>query len=289
MLGSRIGHFLVTQPGLDVRLLVRTGWERDPAKRERVNPLLQSGATVATGDVFEPASLNAATKGVDVVISALQGQRDVIVDGQVALATAAVRSGVRRFIPSDFAIDLFNAPAGAPQFEARKDAERAIEAMDLQVLHVLGGAFMDGMFGPGSNGPVDLNEGTITYWGTGDEPFDLATVDDTARFAARLAVDHDARAGVHTISAGPTTYKNIARTIERVTGRTLTPKILGDERQLRDIIADKADPWDAVYEWYALGMLKTPTFASPENHRYEDAQPTLVEEYLTSAYGKAVM
>ena len=287
MLGSRIGHFLLAHPGVSVRLLTRTGWDSDPAKRERLEPLLEGGAAIAIGDVSEPASLDEATRGVDVVISALQGQRDIIVDGQIALAAAAVRSGVRRFIPSDFAIDLFNAPVGAPQFEARKDADREIEAMDLQVVHVLSGAFMDGMFGPDSPGPVDLNKGTVTYWGTGDEPFDLTTVDDTARFTARLAIDPDAEAGVHTISAGPTTYKDIARTIERTTGRTLAPKILGDEQQLREVIAAKADPWEAVYEWYALGMLKTPPFAAPENHRYEDAQPTPVENYLTSAYKKA--
>jgi hypothetical protein len=117
----------------------------------------------------------------------LQGQRDIIVDGQVALAKAAVRSGVRRFIPSDFAIDLFNAPAGAPQFEARKDADRTA---------------------------------TNSNYGTSSPP--------------------------------------------------------------------KPTPWEAVFEWYALGMLKTPPFASPENNRYEDAQPTLVEEYLTSADRKAV-
>jgi len=41
-------------------------------------------------------------------------------------------------MPSDFAIDLFRAPPGAPQFEARKSADRAIDAMDLDVMHVAG-------------------------------------------------------------------------------------------------------------------------------------------------------
>ena len=289
MLGSRIAHFLLAQPGVSAKLLTRTGWDHDPAKRERIEPLLQSGAIVAIGDVSEPASLREATAGVDVVISALQGRRDVIVDGQIVLATAAVRSGVRRFIPSDFAIDLFNAAAGAPQFEARKDADREINAMNLQVLHVLTGAFMDGMFSPNSHGPVDIGAGTVAYWGTGDEPFDLTTVDDTARFTARLAVDPDAQAGVHTISAGPTTYTEIRGMIERATGKALRPKNLGDEHQLREVIAATANPWEAVYEWYALGMLVTPTFRSTENNRYADARPTTAEEYLTAAYGEAAV
>lgn len=285
MLGSRIGHFLVTQPGVTVTLLTRPGWEGDAVKLARIDPLRDAGAIVVPGDLADPASLGAATREVDVVVSALQGRRDVIVDGQLELATAAAQSGTRRFIPSDFAVDLFNAPSGAPQFEARKDAARAIEALDLQVLHVLSGAFMDGMFGPGSPGPVDLSTGTVAFWGTGDEPFDLTTVDDTARFTARLAVDEDAQAGVHTISAGPTTYKEIARTIERATGRSLSSKNLGDDQQLREAIEAKPDPWDALFEWYALAMLKTPVFASPENDRYPDARPTRVEEYLTTAYG----
>ena len=289
MLGSRIGHFLVGQPDVTVRLLAREGWDGDPTKRERIEPLLQGGADILIADLAEPGSLTEALRGVDVVISALQGHREVIVDGQIAIAEAAVRSGVRRFIPSDFAVDLFNAPAGAPQFEARKDAGREIDAMDLQVVHVLSGAFMDLMFGPGSAGPVDLNTGSVAYWGTGDEPFDLSTVDDTARFTARLAVDPDVHAGVHTISAGPTTYKQIARTIERVTGVTLNSKNLGDDQQLREAIEAKSDPWDALYEWYALAMLKTPVFASPENSRYQDAQPTRVEEYLTAAYGSVAV
>ena len=127
MLGSRIGQFLVGQPGVTVKLLTRTGSDSDADKRERIEPLLHRGAAIAIGDVSEQASLDDATRGVDVVISAMQGQRDIIVDGQIALATAAVRSGVRRFIPSDFAIDLFKAPAGAPQFEARTDADHEID------------------------------------------------------------------------------------------------------------------------------------------------------------------
>ena len=72
-----------------------------------------------------------------------------------------------------------------------------------------------------------------------------------------------------------------------MTGRTLSHKHLGDKRQLREVIEAKADPWDAAYEWYALGMLATPAFASTENDRYPDARPTLVEEYLSAAYGKS--
>lgn len=54
------------------------------------------GAVVVIGDVTGPSFLDAATSGVDVVVSALQGGPEVIVDGQVALAERAARTGVRR-------------------------------------------------------------------------------------------------------------------------------------------------------------------------------------------------
>ena len=61
MLGSRIADYLVTETGVQVRLLVRDGWEDDDAKRQRVDPLVTQGATVAIGDVTSPESLAAAT------------------------------------------------------------------------------------------------------------------------------------------------------------------------------------------------------------------------------------
>ncbi|WP_286344989.1 NmrA family NAD(P)-binding protein [Frondihabitans sucicola] len=121
LLGSGIAANLVDQDDVKVRLLVRGGWKNDPAKTSRIDPLVAADAEVVIGDVTDPTSLDAATKGVDVIVSALQGGRDVIVDGQVALATAAVANGVHRFIPSDFAIDLFRAP---PEPRSSRSARR---------------------------------------------------------------------------------------------------------------------------------------------------------------------
>jgi len=80
-----------------------------------------------------------------------------IVDGQVALAGAAAQNGVRRFLPSDFAIDLFAAPEGAPQFDMRRRADSVIDALPLEVVHVLNGAFMDMMLDPSTAAAVDLD------------------------------------------------------------------------------------------------------------------------------------
>lgn len=285
LLGSRIAAALLEQPGVRVRLLVRPGWQRDAGKRARIDPLLQAGAGITEGDLTDASSLAEATRGVDVVVSALQGGEDVIVDGQIALATAAAANGVRRFIPSDFAIDLFRAPAGPPQFEIRKRAAAAIERLDLEVLHVLQGAFLDQMLDPRNTGLIDLERGVVRFWGTGDEPIDMTTVEDTARFAARVATDPDAAPGVHAVSGARVTFAGVAREIEAVTGVPMRPVSWGDVDALRAAIAAKGGGWNAMMEWYFVSMITAPVLEHPENDRYADVRPVSLHDFVASAYG----
>lgn len=94
MLGNRIASHVLDQSDVAVRLLLRPSEPSDDAKSP--DALVSRGAVAVIGDVTNPASLDPATAGVDVVVSALQGGSEVIVDGQVALAESAVRNGVRR-------------------------------------------------------------------------------------------------------------------------------------------------------------------------------------------------
>ena len=169
MLGRSIASHLLDQPAWTYASSYATRRPR-PRQGGALQHLVSRGASIVAGDVSDPASLDQATQGVDVVISALQGRSEIIVDGQVALAEAAVRNGVRRFFPSDFAIDLFAAPDGAPQFDLRKQADAIIDALPLQVVHVLNGAFMDMMLDPRDRRNLNLQNNTARLWGTGDEP-----------------------------------------------------------------------------------------------------------------------
>ena len=284
MLGNRIARHLLDQPDTAVTLLLRPSASGAGGKHGAADDLISRGAVAVTGDVTDPASLDPATAGADVVVSALQGGPAVIVGGQVALAESAARNGARRFIPSDFAIDLFKAPAGAPQFDMRRQADEIIDALPLEVVHVLNGAFMDMMLDPNTAGIVDLNSATATLWGTGDEPFNLTTVDDTARFAARIATDPANLAGVRYVSGAETTFNAIIDESERLSGKTLTRTTLGSAEDLRRITRDASDPWSVVREWYFLSMLTVPPFPTTDNDRYPDARPTGLREYLTTAH-----
>ncbi|HEY9196947.1 MAG TPA: NAD(P)-dependent oxidoreductase [Mucilaginibacter sp.] len=96
--GSRLVPRLLAK-GYDVSILVR-----DEAKAAN---LVQLGAKAITGDLFEPATLTPAVKGMDAVIhlAALfrtftdnEGIIKTNREGSIALAQAAQEAGVKRFV-----------------------------------------------------------------------------------------------------------------------------------------------------------------------------------------------
>jgi uncharacterized protein YbjT (DUF2867 family) len=288
MLGSRIAHHLNDAPpvrdGGELRLLVRPDALADDAKRSKIDALVAGGAFVVEGDLHDADSLDRATKDVDVVISAVQGGPDVLVDGQVALARAAERHGVRRFIASDFAIDIFRAPADAPMFATRRQADEILDGLDLEVHHILTGGFLDMMLHPAYPGVVDVERSTITFWGDGTAPFDMTTVDDTARLTARLALDPTVTGGVHQFAAATASMQEIADGLEQVTGRPFTRRSLGTLEELRTAISQAQDPYAAIGLWYQLALAVTPTFDAADNARYPDLELTSLRDHLESAY-----
>ena len=287
MLGRRIAHYLLLDNKTSVRLLVRPAAPEDAEKASLLKQLTDGGAIVIEGDLSEESSLNRATTNVDVVISAVQGGSDIIIDGQLALARAAQRNGVRRFLPSDFALDLFKAPQGAPMFDMRREADAKLDVMDLEVIHVLTGGFMDTILDPQAANVVNIHEGTAHYWGTGEEPFNLTTIDDTARFTSKIAVDWSVSGGVYAIAGVETTMGRIIDDIARISDRSLSCHIDGSIDELRNIIRQKTNPWEAIGLWYFISMLTTPPFIAVENGRYPDLTFASLDDYLSANYSMA--
>jgi len=272
MLGSQIARQLLDQPDARVRLLVRSG---DAAqKRAALDPLLTRGAEIIEGDLGDRASLDRATQGVDVIVSAVQGGPDVIVDGQVALAEMGRRNGVRRILPSDYALDLFKATPGEHMmFDLRRTADEKIAATGIEHVHVLQGAFM-AMFGPGM-GTFDYDAGAVTFWGDGSQPIEVTSVEDTARMAARVALDRTVQSGKFAFAGDKVSILDAAKVIEAQTGRRFERRLNGSEAGLRAAMAEAAkdvsNPFKAVMLAYQLYMLTGQTALSDlQNHRYPD-------------------
>lgn len=284
MLGGRIAAHLAEDPRAALRLLVRPGAAQDPARAARLRDLTARGARTVEADLTDRAALDAALDGVDVVVSALQGGRDVIVDGQVALARAAARGGARRILPSDFAVDLFKATPGEHAlFDLRREADDVIADLGLEHVHVLNGAFLDQLVHV-----FDHDAAVATYWGTGDETFDGTTVDDTARYTALAALDPDLGSGKLAVAGDRVSFGGMADAVEAATGRRYQRRSLGTVDDLRAAIErDRragADPMAVVMQVYLLYMLGGQTALEDlQNDRYPQVRPQTFADVARTA------
>ena len=263
MLGGRVAAHLLQQPDARLRLLVRD--HRD----SKLKTLFDAGAEVIEGDLADAAALDRATQGVEVIVSTVQGGPDVIVDGQVALAQAGKRNGARRILPSDYALDLFKAtPGESPSYDARRKADEKIAQVGLEQVNVLQGAFMD-MLMPG-RGAIDLDNGVVGFFGDGERPIEVTSVEDTARLIARVALDRSVSAGKFAVAGDRVSLRQAGEIVGRITGRALKPVSNGSEDDLRKMMAD-ADPQKKIMLGYLLYMTNGQAALSDlQNDRYPD-------------------
>ena len=289
-LGARVTHHLLADADARLRLLVRRGTLGDPAKRHALAPFIDGGAEIIEGDLADPSSLDRATRGVDVVVSCIQGGPEVIVDGQLAFVDAARRNGVRRVLPSDFALDFFDGPTELHlPFHLRKRADAAIAQSGLEHVHVLNGGFMDVVAAPLA-GILDREAGAIRFWGTGEERFDLTSVEDTARFTARAALDRDLPSGKFAVSGAQLSFHDMAVAVEAATGTPLRRESLGSvqelRRQLEDATARDPNPYARLGERYQLFMLTVPPPSDLRNEHYDGLRPEPFAAFAQRQFGQ---
>ena len=286
MLGARIAEHLLEDEGVALRLLVRPATLADAGKRAGLDSLAERGAEFVEGDVTDPSSLGRATEGVDVVVSAVQGGREVVVDGQIALARAAARNGVRRILPSDFALDVFkSSPGELFPFDLRREADEEISSLEIEHVHVLNGAFLDTLATGGGIVNFDDEAGVASFWGTGEERFEATTVDDTARYAARVAVDESVPSGKFAVAGQQLSYGDIVSAVERESGRSYERRSLGTTDDLRAWIESRREAGEmmaVMYGTYQLYMLTGQTALDDlQNDRYPDFEPVTLEQLPT--------
>ena len=267
MLGRQIASNLLISGNARVLLLARG--DDDAKKKALLTAFHDKGAEVVQGDLTDRDSLERATRNVDVIISAVQGGPEVIIDGQLALAEAGKRNGVRRILPSDYALDLFKATPGEHSaFDMRRTADERIAKIGLEQINVLQGAFM-WAFLPG-NGAVDLDAGTISFFGSGDERIETTSVEDTARVIARVATDPSVQPGKFAIAGDRVSFREAGEIVSKLSGRTLRPVSLGSEDDLRAAMK-AADPQKRMMLAYLLYMLNGQTaLTNLQNQRYPD-------------------
>lgn len=171
---------------LPVRALVRAGSPRERA-------LVDLGVEIAHGDLRAPASLAAACRGADTVISTATAMgssdrsltlRAVDHDGQLALVAAATAAGVRHFVFTSVSPRL---QPSAPLVRYKREVERALRASGMRWTILQPNAFMDIWLGEKLG--WDHRAGRATIMGPGTAPLSWIAVADVAEYAVRAVDD----------------------------------------------------------------------------------------------------
>lgn len=210
-LGGRVVREL-SKLKVPTRALIRPG-----ASYLKIRALKDLGCDVVEVDFADHKNLVKAMHGASVVLSTVAGLRDVMVDLQTRLLSAAAEAKVPRFIPSDFSIDFTKIPEGANRnLNLRLEFLRIAEKADIKLTSILNGGFMDMLTGVAPFILFKLDR--VLCWGSPDQLMDWTTIDDTAKFTAMAALDDDAPRFLK-IAGDEISANSLARDMTELTGR----------------------------------------------------------------------
>ena len=280
-LGGLIARSL-RERGERVRAIVRPGTARGKALQ-----LQQLGVNVVEADYVNAEQLARACDGASCVVSALAGLRDVMVDAQTSLLDAAVKAGVPRFIPSDYAIDLYKLPNGHNRnLDLRREFSARLDAAPIAATSVLAGMFADMLTGQAPFILFRIHR--VVYWQNADQLMDFTTMEDTAAFTARAALDHHAPRFLR-IAGDVASARGLAAIASSVTGEEFKLLRAGDLGRFEKLIwlartlspgkDEVYPPWQGMQ--YMHDMFDGRAKLDPlDNARYPELRWTTIPDVL---------
>jgi nucleoside-diphosphate-sugar epimerase len=253
-LGGLIAHNLLQNKEAKVFAIVRD------AKAEKALALEAQGVKLLVADLSNKEEILQATKGIDIVISALNGGPDVMLGGQLNLLEASVKNGISRFVPSDYSVDYFKLNYGDNvNLDLRKKTFEAIEKSGIGYTIFLNGAFTE-IFTNQYFNVIDFENGTVNFWGDGTEKFDITTIPDTAKYIASAVFDETTLNQIVNIAGDETTMNEVTQTLSALTGKVFKQINNGTNDELKTLIdtIKSADPSNV--KAYVFHQYKRPMF-----------------------------
>jgi uncharacterized protein YbjT (DUF2867 family) len=240
-----------------VRAMVRKSSNADV-----VGDLKKRGAEIVRADLKDRASIHAACRGVDTVISTatstLSRQEGDSIDtvdrqGQINLVDAAKAAGAKRFVLISF--NHHKAPVACALTEAKSAAEQQLmkSGMDYTILRPT--PFMEIWLSP--NLGFDAAGGKATIYGTGENPISWISLFDVAAFAVAALDRPSAKNQIIEIGGPEAVSPNeVVRIFEKTSGRKFEVQHVPEEA-LRAQCSATTDPlqqsFAALMLYYAKG------------------------------------
>jgi NADH dehydrogenase len=260
-LGSEIVRRL-RKKGEEVRGLVRAS-----SSPEKLAKLEEAGATTAVGNLRDRASLDAACKGADTVISTVtiiataqagDSFADTDEGGTISLIDAAKGAGVRHFIFISFNADGL---PDTPLTSAKQRVEQHLKSSGMSYTILKPAYFMESWLGPHLFG--DASTGDVKIYGAGNGRIPYVSLGDVAEVAVRAVSAASARNAVITFG-GPkgVTQKEVVKKFEDAFGKPLNVTEV-PEQALESQWTAAEDPFQKTFSGLMLGLARLDQDAVP--------------------------
>lgn len=284
---GRLGKLIaksLRQRNANVRALIRRGSTSDTSEIE------SCGVELVKVDFFNSAELTAACRGGSCVVSALSGVGDVILDVQSQLLDAALKAGVPRFMPSDYAVDFNCLDYGTNRnFDLRRKFKERLDAAPVAATSILNGMFTDLLTGPA---PVILFKfKRVLYWENPDQLMDFTTIENTAEYTAAAAMDPSTPRWFR-IAGDEKSARDLVNVVSEVTGERFKLTRAGGLGRLAFLTKvmrlvapgghEAFPPWQGMQYLHNMfeGKVK---FDRVDNERYPGIEWTSVRDVIASA------
>ena len=283
-LGKMIARHVKARGG-HLRALVRPQSDRGD-----VRDLERLGVEVAEIDTSDINAVARASEGAHCFVSAVAGQHSVVVGAQTVLVDGAVKAGVPRFIPSDFAIDFYKVPDGENRnLDLRREFARILDERPIVATSILNGVFSEFLFMPTPYYVPAIRRSV--YFGEPDQAIDVTAMDDTADYTAAAALDDETPRFLR-IAGNVLTPEGLAAEASAATGEEFKTMPGGNLALLKGMIkaarffdVDETDslypPWQGMQ--YVHNMQSGEAKLEPlDNARYPDVTWTPLRETLAA-------
>jgi hypothetical protein len=266
---------------------------RKSSDAEKKTLLEDDGVILKEVDYNNLSQLTEACKGAGCIVSAVSGLEATIIDVQTKLLQAAIDAEVPRFIPSDYCIDYTKLSYGTNRnLDLRRRFNELLDQSPITATSILNGMFTDLLTG---HAPVVLfGLKRVVYWGSPDQPLDFTSMENTAEYTAKAALD-DATPRYLRIAGDVINTRELKEAASRATGKNFKLLRAGGLGSLQTMIKitktlfpkkkEVFPPWQGMQYLHNMFTGK-PKLLPLDNDRYKSIKWTTVEEVLAKKSSK---
>jgi hypothetical protein len=282
-LGLRIVKALLNED-VEIRALVRSN-----SDIKKIETLENLGVNVYKVSNWSVDELRTPCIDVSCVISSLAGLREVVIDAQKLLLDAAIAAGVPRFIPSDYSLDFTKFSYGENRnLDLRREFHEYLDKTSISATSIFNGAFSELL--TNEMPTILFKQKMILYWGNANYRWGFTTMDNTAEYTAKVAIDSSTPRYLRIAGdlINPREMKVVASEVTaqqfrlfRPGGTSLLGIIIKITRKLAPGKEELYPVWQGMQ--YMHNMIdKRSKIEKLDNDRYPEIQWTTIKDVLTN-------